>query len=138
MKDLMEIIKQKMINSVTSINKWNSPQSDQCSSQTCLNLARTYEILNSLDKKETTEPIATINPAEELSYKHWEECRQIALYDDDLRQMVGALRRAIKLLSNAGVHNDDFAEIERLTNEMWDKIYKKHETTNNSESKNEE
>jgi hypothetical protein len=42
--------------------------------------------------------------------------------NNKLKQTVGALRRAIKLLSN----------------EMCDKIYKKHETTNNSESKNEE
>jgi hypothetical protein len=82
----MELIKNKMITAVTSINKISSSNSDQFASQACLNLARTYEILNFLDKKETAEPIATMNPAEELSDKHWEECRQIALYDDELRQ----------------------------------------------------
>ena len=86
MKELMELIERKMITSVTSINKLSSSNSDQCASQACLNLARTYEILNFLDKKETAEPIATMNPADELSDKHWEECRQIALYDDELRQ----------------------------------------------------
>lgn len=86
MKELMELIKNTMITAVTSINKLSSSNSDQFSSQACLNLARTYEILNFLDKKETAEPIATMNPAEELSDKHWEECRQIALYDDELRQ----------------------------------------------------
>ena len=28
-----------------------------------------------------------INEIEELTDKHWEECRQIALYDDELRQV---------------------------------------------------
>lgn len=30
---------------------------------------------------------------EELSDKHWEECRQIALYDDDLKKALALLRR---------------------------------------------
>lgn len=98
MKELMDFIKQKMITSATSINKLSSPNSDQCASQACLNLARTYEILNFLDKKETAEPIATMNPAEELSDKHWEECRQIALYDDELRQARELLQRAANVL----------------------------------------
>lgn len=98
MKELMDFIKQKMITSATSINKLSPSNSDQCASQACLNLARTYEILNFLDKKETAEPIATMNPAEELSDKHWEECRQIALYDDELRQARELLQRAANVL----------------------------------------
>lgn len=98
MKELMELIKNKMITAVTSINKFSSSNSDQCASQACLNLARTYEILKFLDKEETAEPIATVNPAEELSDKHWEECRQIAIYDDELRQARELLQRAANVL----------------------------------------
>lgn len=100
MKELMELIKNKMITSVTSINKFSSSNSDQCASQACLNLARTYEILKFLDKEETAEPIATMNPAEELSDKHWEECRQIALYDDELRQARELLKSVMSLFGN--------------------------------------
>lgn len=98
MKELMELIKQKMFTSAKSIGNYSSQKSDQFASQACLNLARTYEILNFLDKKETAEPIATVNPAEELSDKHWEECRQIAIYDDELRQARELLQRAANVL----------------------------------------
>jgi hypothetical protein len=111
MKELMELIKHKMITSVTSINKVSSSDSDQCASQACLNLARTYEILNCLDKKETAEPIATINPAEELSDKHWEECRQIALYDDELRQARELLKSVMSLFGNRIEKSDLLDEI---------------------------
>ena len=65
MKELMELIKQKMMLTATSIDRESSPESDQCASKACLILAMTYKILNSIDKKETAEPIATVNPVGE-------------------------------------------------------------------------
>ena len=116
-----------MITSVTSINKISSTSSDQYSSQACLNLARTYEILNFFDRKETGEPIETINPAEELSDKHWDECRQIGLYDDELRQAVGGLSKAIDLLISNGIVNDQAKELGKLCDELKKKLNNEYE-----------
>ena len=57
MKELMELIKQKMMLSVSAITINSEPSEDQNASQACLILARTYEILYFLDKKGTAEPI---------------------------------------------------------------------------------
>ena len=66
MKELMELIKQKMMLTATSIDRESSPEEDQCASKACLILAMTYKILYFLDKKETAEPIATIDPNSEV------------------------------------------------------------------------
>ena len=45
---------------------------------------------------------------EELTDKHWEECRQIALYDDQLRKATALLER-VKTVHAAAIRNGDAA-----------------------------
>ena len=40
---------------------------------------------------------ATQEKTEELTDKHWEECRQIALYDDQLRKALALLDKVDKI-----------------------------------------
>lgn len=55
----------------------------------------------------------------ELEYKHWNECRQIAHYDDELRRAKELLRDALPVL-----HRVFFANYKdtNAANELYDKI----------------
>jgi hypothetical protein len=66
----------------------------------------------------------------ELSDKHWEECRQIALYDDELKKAMALLDRA-KTVHAAAIRNGDAAvssitsrllhDVEKLEGEISDR-----------------
>ncbi len=52
----------------------------------------------------------------ELTDKHWEECRQIALYDDELKKALALLRR-VKAVHAAAIRNGD-AAVSSLTSRL--------------------
>ena len=53
---------------------------------------------------------------EELFDKHWEECRQIALYDDELKKALALLRR-VRAVHAAAIRNGD-AAVSALTSRL--------------------
>ena len=53
---------------------------------------------------------------EELEDKHWEECRQIALYDDELKKALALLRR-VRAVHMAAIRNGD-AAVSALTSRL--------------------
>lgn len=53
---------------------------------------------------------------EEVLDKHWEECRQIALYDDELKKAQALLRR-VKAVHAAAIRNGD-AAVSALTSRL--------------------
>lgn len=57
---------------------------------------------------------------EELTEKHWEECRQIALYDDQLRKALALLGR-VKAVHAAAIRNSDDA-VSSLTTRLMNDI----------------
>lgn len=66
---------------------------------------------------------------EELTDKHWEECRQIALYDDELKKAMALLGK-VKKVHVAAIRNGDAAvssitsrllhDVEKLEKEIAD------------------
>jgi len=57
---------------------------------------------------------------EEVFDKHWEECRQIALYDDQLRKAMNLLSR-VKAVHAAAIRNGD-AAVSSLTSRLLHEI----------------
>lgn len=57
---------------------------------------------------------------EEVLNKHWEECRQIALYDDQLRKTMALLGR-VKAVHAAAIRNGD-AAVSSLTSRLLREI----------------
>ena len=53
---------------------------------------------------------------EEVLDKHWEECRQIALYDDELKKALALLRR-VRAVHAAAIRNGD-AAVSALTSRL--------------------
>lgn len=68
---------------------------------------------------------------EELGDKHWEECRQIALYDDQLRKAMKLLER-IKDVHLAAIRNND-AAVSLLTGRLLHDIEKLEKEISDSE-----
>lgn len=56
---------------------------------------------------------------EELEEKHWNECRQIAHYDDELRKAKSLLRESLPVLKAAFFAN---YKDTNAANELYDKI----------------
>jgi hypothetical protein len=56
----------------------------------------------------------------ELSDKHWEECRQIALYDDELKKAMALLDR-VKTVHAAAIRNGD-AAVSSITSRLLHEI----------------
>ena len=70
---------------------------------------------------------------EELTDKHWEESRQIALYDDELKAALKMLRVAIELLIQKGVRSGvTLKAIEEFHDELYTKLYRTEATHNES------
>lgn len=67
----------------------------------------------------------------ELKDKHWEECRQIALYDDQLRKAMKLLER-IKDVHLAAIRNND-AAVSSLTGRLMHDIEKLEKEISDSE-----
>lgn len=59
---------------------------------------------------------------EELTDKHWEECRQIALYDDELKKAMALLKR-VKRVHRTAIRNGD-AAVSSLTSPLLHEIEK--------------
>lgn len=57
---------------------------------------------------------------DDLTEKHWEECRQIALYDDQLRKAMKLLSR-VKAVHAAAIRNGDDA-VSSLTTRLMNDI----------------
>lgn len=60
------------------------------------------------------------NKYEELTDKHWNECRQIALYDDELKKAMALLGR-VKAVHAAAIRNGD-AAVSSLTSRLLHEI----------------
>lgn len=56
----------------------------------------------------------------ELSDKHWNECRQIALYDDELKKAMALLKR-VKKVHRTAIRNGD-AAVSSLTSPLLHEI----------------
>lgn len=67
----------------------------------------------------------------ELEDKHWEECRQIALYDDQLRKAMALLGR-VKTVHAAAIRNGD-AAVSTLTGRLLHDIEKLEKEISDSE-----
>jgi hypothetical protein len=63
--------------------------------------------------------------------KHWEECRQIALYDDELRKAMNLLSR-VKAVHAAAIRNGD-AVVSSLTSRLLHDIEKLEKEISDSE-----
>ena len=59
---------------------------------------------------------------EELTDKHWEECRQISIYDDQLKKAMKLLGR-VKAVHAAAIRNGD-AAVSSLTSRLLHEIEK--------------
>ena len=57
---------------------------------------------------------------EQLTDKHWEECRQIALYDDELKKAMALLGR-LKTVHAAAIRNGD-AAVSSITSRLLHEI----------------
>lgn len=57
---------------------------------------------------------------EELTDKHWEECRQIALYDDQLLKALALLER-VRVVHAAAIRNGD-AAVSSITSRLLHEI----------------
>lgn len=63
----------------------------------------------------------------ELSDKHWDECRQFGLYDDELRQAIVGLGKAVDLLISNGIVNGQAKELGKLCDELEKKLNNEYE-----------
>ena len=69
------------------------------------------------EQRKYIEAIRTMSDhIKELEDKHWEECRQIALYDDELRKAMKLLSR-VKAVHAAAIRNGD-AAVSSLTGRL--------------------
>lgn len=57
---------------------------------------------------------------EQLTDKHWEECRQIALYDDELKKAMALLGK-VKKVHAAAIRNGD-AAVSSITSRLLHEI----------------
>lgn len=57
---------------------------------------------------------------EELTDKHWEECRQLALYDDELKKAMALLGK-VKKVHAAAIRNGD-AAVSSITSRLLHEI----------------
>lgn len=82
---------------------------------------KVYGVINCPTKEDYEYALNAIKSHKQLEGKHWNECRQIAHYEDELRKAKELLRETLPIL-----HRAFFADYKdtNAANELYDKIRK--------------